>query len=52
MEVDKEIIDLVFKYQDRMMQLLRDMAENQITILDTLGHVVDALKKLNKNESA
>ena len=50
MEVDKKFIDVFFKYQERMMQHLKDMTENQIIILDTLGHVLDALKKFNNNE--
>ena len=51
MEVDKQFIDIFFKYQESMMQHLKDITKNQIIILDTLGHVLDALKKLNKNES-
>ena len=50
MEVDKQFIDIFFKYQERMMQHLKDMTENQIIILDTLGHVLDALESHNKNE--
>ena len=51
MEVDKKVMDAFFKCQDKIIEHLNKMTENQIIILDTLGHVLDALEKLNKNES-